>query len=858
MKERYRDRRGLRWVEDLARDVRLAVRGLRRQPGFACVAVLTLAVGIGANTALFSAVNEYLWKPLAVRAPEELVTFRWVGPNTMASTWATYAHIAGSDGEAGTALSFSMLDQIRASNRTLSEVFAFAPSGGLHVFDGGSAELATGYFVSGHFHDALGTHAVAGRMLRESDDVASAPAVAVISEQYWRRRFGRDPQLVGRSIAINNTPVTVVGIAPAEAVTDLTNRGALEGPDVLVPLTLEPRMHGAQSMLRDPAAWWLVVMGRLAPGATSTQVAENFQDVFEQSARAGWLQYVASLPPERRSSPVILRKGTQVPRLVVAPATYGIADASEEDLDRFAMFAGIFGIALLIVCVNLASLLLARGAARQRDVAVRAAIGASRARLVRQLLAEGLVLGVLGGLAGWPIAWVCRRWLPDSLSAPMLTSDAAVVMFAGALAVTASLALALFPALRLVRRASLLRLPAGSRISLSWSAGKPLVAVQVALSLVLVAGAVLFSRTLWNLQRVPLGFETDHLVTFSMEPGLVGYTRDTARELYVRVAERLRRIPGVQSVATAGIGSGLMWGTDMKGDVFVEGASQPYTREGAKMQAVDPGVFETMGIQVVRGRAFTPLDVQTAPLVAVVTEAFARTFFGNADPIGRRFSGSPLAPAARQIEIVGLARDVRTSSLRTADPLFFRPIAQMASPSRTIVVRTVTDAEGLVGAVAAAMREIDPRLPLRELRTQRAHIAEYAAEERLLAVAALFFGGLATLVSTIGLFGLMAYSVTQRTTEIGVRLAIGAQPARLLRTVMGEALVIVGAGIVLGAGASIAASRFTSSYVFGIEATDAASIGAAALLMVAVGALAAWFPARRAARVDPIVALRSE
>jgi predicted permease len=860
MKEEYRDARGWRWIDEARRDVHYALRMLARSRGFTAVAVLTLALGIGASTALFSVVYDYVFRTLPVRNPGELVTFRWIGPQDVTNSWSGSAHIAGVEEgqEAGSSFSFAMLGAFHDANRTLSDLVAFAPvGGGLNVFTGTQAEQATGMFVSGNFYSALGVAPVAGRVLAPNDDRSAAP-VAVISEAYWRRRFARSPDVLGRVVTLNNVPVTVVGVVSAAG--GLISRGFFDGTDFSIPLALEPRILGANSMLVNPANWWVMLLGRLRPGMTPQNVHDNFAALYRRTALAGWQTHIGTLTPEQRSRPSLLRQGTQVPRLQVVGAAHGVSDLESDRARQLMILGAVFAAGLAIVCLNLTNLLLARTAMRQREIAVRLSVGATRVRIVRQLLVESLVLGVLGAVVAWPVAIVCRALTPPSLAAASATIDWPVMVFAGGLAVVASLVVGIIPAVQMASADGTVARAARARQTTSWRVGKPLIVAQVALSLVLLIGAALLIRTLLNLQRVPLGFDAANLVLFELQPGSAGYDRAAATALYSRLGDELRRIPGVRAVSTAGAGSGMLWGTDSNGDVVLEN-QQPSAGvpTEAKFQFIDVDFFSTMGLQLRQGRPFTPLDTATSLPVAVVNEAFVKAFFGGANALGRRFAGQADAPAARLIEIVGVVNDVRVASLRRpAPPMFYRPIAQTSSASRTVIVRTTSDTDRLLPAIAAAAQAIDPRLPLRRLQTQADYLRRYTTEERVLAAAAGASGGLSLLVSMIGLFGLMSYAVTQRTKEIGIRMAIGADPAGVLTSVMKETMTVVCVGVAVGLPVGLASARMLAAVVYDLSLHDPASVASAIVLMVSIAAAAAVGPARRASRVDPAMTLRAE
>jgi predicted permease len=824
------------------------------------VAVLTLAVGIGASTALFNVVYDHVFKTLPVRNAHELVTFRWFGRQDVANNWSGAAHIAGvAEGdEAGSSFSSATLSAFREANRTLSDIVAFSPAGGgIDVFTGTQAERNTGTFVSGNFYDGLGIVPIAGRLLTAGDDRDAAEPVAVISDAYWRRRFGGARDVLGRVVSINNVPVTIVGVAPA-AGSDLTNRGFLEGAEFSMALSMEPRILGANSMLRNPANWWVIIVGRRRPGVTTEQIETNFAPVYREAAIQGWRTHVASLTPEQRARPSIRQRGTQVPRLQVVPAARGVSDLELEQARQFRILGAIFALGLAIVCVNLVNLLLSRTAMRQQEIAVRLSIGATRTRVVRQLLLESVVLGLLGAIAGWPVAALCRALAPAVLAgSPAM--EWPVFLFSGALALMTSFAVGIVPAVRAARLSQ-----PGSRTvrashTASWRIGKPLMVAQVSLSLVLLVAAALLVRTLFNLERVPVGFDASNLVLFELQPAAAGYDRAGASGLYDRIVDAVRRVPGVRAVTMAGAGSGLLWGTDSNGNVFIE--NRPPDGSGpteAKFQFVDVGFFDTMGIRLQRGRMFTALDGSSSVPVAIVNDAFARAFFGSGDPIGRRFAGQADAPASRVIEIVGVVSDVRVSSLRLPPPpTFYRPVAP-GGDSRMVIVRTSGAEEQLMGAIADAVRSIDARLPLRRMQTQADSLYRYTTEERLLASAAGAFGALSLAVSMIGLFGLMSYGVTRRTREIGIRMAVGARPGDVLAAVMKETAAIVAAGVLIGIPAALASAQVLEAMVFELSPYDPASVASGVLLMLAVAGAAAFGPARRAARVDPALALRAE
>src|SRR5688572_13788998 len=453
MKELHRDRRALRAIDDVWRDVRYAVRTLGRRPVFAVVAVLTLALGIGANTAVFSLINDYLFRTLPVRDAESLVTFRWAGVNDVSSLRASYGYIAGADEgrNGGSSFPYRAFAAFQRANRTLDDLAAFAPSGrGFNAMVEGRAEFATGQYVSGNFYRALGVTAVAGRTILPSDDDRSATPVATISEGYWARRFSRDPSVIGRTVIINGVAFVIAGVTPAR-LGDLTNRGTFEGPDYAMPFGMEPRLVGTDSILDEGSSWWVVIMGRLKPGVSMEQAEANFEPLLRPTAIAGWNAYVASVV--QRGGPGVANRGTQVPRLRIVSASHGIADLEETTTRQLGVLSAIFGVMLLIVCANLTNLLLARATARTHEVSVRLAIGASRARVMRQLMIESLVLGAAGGVVAWPVAVIGRSLMPENLGVATLAPDGLDVAFACALSVLSAVALGIVPAWWAVRSA---------------------------------------------------------------------------------------------------------------------------------------------------------------------------------------------------------------------------------------------------------------------------------------------------------------------------------------------------------------------------------------------------------------------
>lgn len=849
-------------IHAMIADLKLAFRQLAKSPGFTAVAVLSLALGIGANTTIFSLVNEVLLKTLPVREPEQLVLFSWAaqkgtGPRSI-NGWNQRDPVTGES----TSTSFSRLtfEQFRdaATGKTLSDVFAFAPLYRTTVVMDGQAEVVTsGQVVSGNYHAALGVPMVAGRALRPEDDQPAAPPVVVISDSYWQRRFGGDPAVVGRIMHVNGMASEIIGV------TSPRFNGTLqvgEIQDLTLPLSTYLLLAPDDTEAKEPWSWWLRIMGRLQPGATAEQARSSLAGVFHESIKDA----LSSRGDGDKASaaPAV----TNV-RLVSASGAQGLTEARRSYQQSLTILAVLVGLVLLVACANIANLLLARGAARQREIAVRLALGASRTRLLRQLLTESVLLGLLGGLAGLILAYWGRSALLalQPLGRTGLLLDLAldwrVLGFTTVVAVFTGVLFGLAPAWRATRlnlnaefAGGARTLGGGSRSRLA----RGLMVVQVALSLVLLVGAGLFTRTLLNLQQVDAGFNRRQLLVFSVDAFTGSRKREELAPLYTRIAERLSVLPGVQAVTYSQMPvlSGYSWtsGATIQGRPAVSGKDN-----SVLMNGVDSAFFSTYELPVILGRAFTVRDDAAAPKVAIVNQAFARKYFGEESAIGRRFgTGGPANSA--EFEIVGVARDTRAIRLKDEPrPAAYLPYPQLRNArAGYFALRTAGDPEALAPALRAAVREIDPTLPVANLRTQEEQVARSLAPERLFARLSGFFGVLALVLASIGLYGLLSYSVLRRTGEIGLRMALGAVPGRVLWLIVRESLLLVCLGTIVGIAAAAGLSRLVASRLFGLSSTDPVTYAAVAFLLIAVAVLASLLPARRAAKVDPMVALRAE
>ena len=849
----------------MLKDLRYGLRMLLHAKAWTAVVVVSLALGIGANTAIFSAMNAMLLTRVPVEDPDALVRLRYVGRNQMATSSSDYGvarSVAGDD--VRTTFSYPMYQQFLKDNQTMVDVLACSPGGRVNVAVNGQAELASAFVATGNYFRVLGIEARIGRVFGPADDNPTAPPVAVISDRFWRSRFGSDRSVVGKVIAANLVQVTIVGVLPA-AFTGIQQPVALP-PDITFPLNLEPQINRppvingvAMSRLVQPTYWWLQVMGRVKPGVSRAQVEGNLAGVFQATARAGLDSYLAGLTAEARATSANQNR-TAVPRLLVEPGARGIYDVSETNLQAVRILTGIVALVLLIVCANVANLLLSRATGRQKEVSIRLSVGATRGRLVRQMLVESLLLASLGGALGIAVGYWGRLLLPGTLGqlAPL---DWRVFAFTAIVVVLTGVVFGIAPALRTTRADinSVLketsRSVAGSRSVL----GKSLLVVQVAISLVLVTGAGLFLRTLGNLRAVDVGFDPANLVLFRVNPQLNGYNEQRSAELYQQLIDRLGGLPGVRAATLSN--PGLLSGSVNQSSIFVQGRTYEIgvqQRDSINRLVVAPNFFDVMRIPLKLGRGLTDAENNAkAPKVAVINEAAARKYFPEGNPVGRRFGSS--TETSGQLEVVGISRDAKYDSLRDeAPPTMYVPFRQARMGTPTIAVRTAGDPLTFVATIRETIRSIDPNLPMVDVSTQMEQVEQRVEQERTFARAYTLFGALALILAAVGLYGVMSYTVARRTNEIGIRLALGAQREQVLGATMRESLVLVCVGAAIGIAIVFASSRFVASLLFGVPKNDAVSIALATAVLAIVAAVAAYLPARRASRVDPMVALRNE
>jgi predicted permease len=854
---------------------------LLKQKALTAVALLSLALGIGANTALFSIVDAMLLKMLPVKEPERLVLFKFMAPQDFSvGSYNGSGHKDEATGlQVKTSFPYQAYQRMREQPGPLSDLFAFG-SMNFNISADGQADFAVGQAVSGNYYTALGVQPATGRLLTDEDDKANATPVAVLSHRYWQKRFNSDPGIAGKQINLNNVAFTVVGVS-AKGFDGTAGVGSTQ--DVTIPIAIEPQLYAdkQRSYLNGPGVWWLRLMGRMKPGVTPEQVQSQLENAFLQSviehraarqaaAKASGGNAIGDLDPK------------QYPKLYADPGGQGELYRRTWYAPSLYLLLGVVGLVLLIACANVANLLLSRAAARQKEISLRLALGASRSRLMRQLLTESVLLAFLGGLLGILFAvWIkdgligVSLWGGRSMASLEPRLDWRVLGFTFALSLLTGVVFGLAPAWRTTRVDLTPSLKESGRASSAAHRsllGRGLVVVQVALSLILLVGAGLFVRTLLNLQRVDTGFNTKNLLLFDIQPGLTGYKDERLVQLYPRISERLETIPGVQAVTFSRMA--LISGSIHSSSIYLREAlnatpnaegSIPESGE-AYRHVVRENFLEAIGIPLLAGRTLSPQDNSNSPKVAVVNQTFANKFFPNQSAIGQRFTYNPKKPD--EIEIVGVCRDAKYSSLRDAVPptmySSFRQERTGALSSATFEVRTAGDPSATVASVRDAVREIDSNLPVLNVKTQIEQADETLRMERLFAKLLTLFALLAQQLAAIGLFGVLAYTVSQRTHEIGIRMALGANRGNVLKMIVWQGMVLAVIGVVLGLVGAYVLTKYLESWVglskmlFEVKVSDPLTYGAIAVLLTVVALIACYIPARRATKVDPLVALRYE
>jgi len=837
-------------MQSLWSDIRFGLRMLAKSPAFTAIAVITLALGIGANTAIFSLIDQILLRQLPVKNPGELVILRSPGP--------MQGHVSD-DGDSAESFSYLMYKGLRDNNTVFSGVlglYRFSASIASH----GETDRASGELVTGNYFETLGVRPAIGRVFSQDDDRApGAQPFVVLSHSYWERHFGSDPSVLNKVLLINNVEMTVVGVSQAGFF------GVQVGkmPDIFVPMMMTRQMiPTGGERLDEWDNYWMKVLARRKPGVSGKQADAGINAAYAPLLKEQLAQMKSSWTQEKRQrfldKKIFLSSGARG-RTVIQ------RNAGTPLIALFVMVA----LVLLIACTNVANLLLARGASRQREFAIRTAMGASRGRMIRQLLAESLLCALGGGVLGLVLGTRLMRILT-----PMVVSNAGihgltenldptVLAFAVGATLFSGIFFGLLPAWRVTRLGvSDVIKDQGSTSSASLSHvgfRKGLVAGQVAFTILLLAGAGLFMRSLWNLQKQDLGMKVSHLITFSIQPELIGYDTPRSIALFDQLRARLAAVPGAVSVGASEIP--LLTGDDDGGNITVEGGPQLAEElQDVEYDQVSPGFFSTMGIPLLSGREFTEADGTTAPKVAIASEAMVKRFFPGRNPLGLHFAFGGGKSVKPDIEIVGVVKDIREEHVSSAIlPYVYIPYAQRAKLSgMTFYVRSLEDPTLLGSALQSVVRQEDPNLPVYDLKMMGRVLDEDLFSARIVAVLSAGFAGLAGLLAALGIYGVLAYVVVQRTREIGIRMALGAAASDVRLMILQEvgAMVLIGVGV--GLPLSYGLARFSESLLYGVHAGDPA-VYAGGLALIGLIALAACFiPARRATRVDPLVALRYE
>ena len=830
------------FLETIWQDLRHGLRLLRVNPAFALVAILSLALGIGANTAIFQLLDAVRIRTLPVAHPEQLAEVR-IGNATNGRTGAFFGRRPQ--------LTNPLWERLRDRQQAFSSLFAWS-STNFEMTTGGESRQAIGLWVSGDFFRTLAVPAAIGRLLAPADDARGCAAPpAVISYGFWQREYGGAPSAIGRVLLLDGHPYDIVGVTPASFFGVEVGRTF----DVAVPLCAEPFSRGQQTALDKKDVWFLAAIGRLKPDWTmekaGAQLAAMSAPIFKETL------------PDYRVEDAQAYVGF---KLAAFPSGTGVSTLRRTYESPLWLLLATTGLVLLIACANLANLMLARATAREREIAVRLALGASRTRIARQLLAESFLIAFVGAATGALLAQWLSTFLVGFLTTgnnPVfvdLNPDWRVFAFAATLAVVTCLIFGLLPAIRATATAPGVAMKAGSRGSTDsrerFGVRRTLVVAQVALSLVLVVGALLFGGSLRNLMTLDAGFSQDGLLVASLDFRRAGIPLTRLPDTFAQVLERFRHLPGVVGAAQAFIVP--VSGSGMNNTIVLDGKKQTKI---VNFNGVSDGYFQTMGTPMLAGRDFDAGDTLKSQRVAIVTESFARFFFGGQNPVGRTFQIDEAPGRPRPVyQIVGFAKDSKYGDLRDAfEPLVFFPVAQDddPSPSMRVVLRSNGPLTSTTAAVAEATREVNSSIVL-NFTTMRSQVRDSLMRERLMATLSGFFGGLAALIAIIGLYGVMSYSVARRRNEIGIRMALGADRGEVVRMVMREAGTLLLVGLVVGTLSSIAAARSASALLFGLQPHDPATLATAAGALAAVAALASYVPALRASRLQPTEALREE
>jgi predicted permease len=832
-------------MASVLQDLRFAFRTLRKAPLFTSVAVLSLALGIGANTAIFSLIDQLILQLLPVQNPEELVLLTARGSHYGSNTGAN-------------AISYPMYQDFRDKNTVFQGMFCRYGTAFSMSYEG-KTELASGEFVSGNYFPVLGVGAALGRTFTAQDDLnQGGHPQAVLSYGYWKTRFAGSPDVLGKKLVLNGYPITIVGVSQPGF--DGVEPGY--SPQIRVPMMMKKELTpGPFYSLNDRRGRFVQAFGRLKPGMTPEHAKAGLQPLFHQI-----LQMEVQDKAFARATPHTKEQFLKM-SMDVLPASKGRSGLRQQFTNPLYALMAIVALVLLIACSNVANLLIARATARQKEIAVRLAIGASRARLIGQLMWESLLLSLAGGAAGIGLAMLIDRglisFLPQGVTPYTLSStpDVRMLGFTLAVSIVTGLIFGLAPALQSTRPAlaGTLKDQAGSVVGgTSVGLRKALVVAQVALSLLLLVGAGLFMQSLNNLRTLNPGFVTDNLISFALNPMLNGYTQERGLQFYRQLTEKLSQKPGVVSSTLAVMP--LLDGSEWDSSVTVEGyAAKQGEWINPHMQFVSPGFYATLKVPVLLGRDFTIRDGKGAPKVGIVNERFAKRYF-TGSPVGRHVGMGGDPGTKTDIEIIGVVADTRYEGLRDEIPHeLYIPYPQLESvQGMTAYVRAAGDPTQLLNSMRTLVNEVDPNVPIYRLRTLEQQLDKSLMSERLLASLSSVFGTIATLLAAIGLYGVMAYMVTRRTREIGIRMALGARSTTVIWLVMREVMLLASIGVAIGLVGAFGATRLVQAQLFGILPTDLLTMIGGAFGIAAVAALAGYLPARRATTIDPMIALRWE
>jgi predicted permease len=849
---------GLRLLDELRADLRYAARMLRRSPGFTAVAIASLALGIGANTIIFTLAKGILFDRLAVSQPYQLRVLSIIkGKNSpIHGIWGEF--YPGPGGQSiFNSFSYPVYQLLRRQNLAhpmLEDLFAFKDIPRLTATVDGHADIVTAQLVSGNYYQQLGVQPALGRAIQPSDDDAlgSGP-IAVISDGLWARLFARSPSIIGKTIQLNLIPITIVGVNPP----GFSGAASVQlSPDIFLPFSMQPTIvpQSFSKLLQDNNAWWLQIMGRARPGISDEAI---------HAALATWLDrdIRATLPVD---------KDAQMPILLIPSGSQGLAHANHTLAKPIYVLSALTGFVLLLACANLANLLLARSAARQREMSVRLALGASRSRVLRQVLTESFLLSALGGIAGLTLGYFGRNIIPHLISSaweptPVNTRfDLRIFAFTSAISILTGLLFGIAPAWQ----ATHTNVSSGLKDSASAStrrrkglAGRSIVVFQIALSMLLVVSAGLFVRTLINLNTTNLGFDPHNLLLFEVQAPPSRYPAPADIALHQRIEDRLAAAPGVQSVTLTE--KPLL--ADHWSNSFFQPLGQPKHAgppEVSDVNSVGQSFFQTYRVPILYGRAFSPTDTAKSPRVAVINQSLAHSIYPGTNPVGKIFSTDEhIDPSSKNIyQIIGVSGDAKYGHLRDEPPQTFYTLYRQSEEEEvmTYAVRTPLPAAAILPALRNAVQSIDKDLPLRDIRTQTEQIEDSISQERLFATLTAAFGVLALILACIGIYGIMAYNVARRTSEIGIRMALGARSRQVVLMILRESSWLAILGVVAGLAAAVALTRFVRTMLYGLQPTDPTTLIVATLILLTIAIAAAYGPARRASRIDPMQALRHE